>query len=703
MQHTLNRFMAATAAVAASLSASAAFCAVLIMLPDVASFYSVNSDALYLPILFRDFDTAGLGAMASWNFTPSPYFFPDMLIYAVADGLTDGFRQEIFLYAILQIWLFSMAGWLVCRELTMTAFVPYMIGFWLVMTAVVFGGYAVAGLYAVRWYIGSFLSGHHFGALITSLFAFDLAIVCILRRATATVAASAVALAILTVAAIVSDLIFVPYFCIPALTVVVVLALTREHRRRAIAVSVLVAVSMIAGYGLSRMISPAAASYLTSIKSGSNSLAAFWSVLISNTGAERILSAFVLITAAAAGVAALRCAVVLLRDRTSTLPSRQGLGIFAIFAATASIGIIIVAIGTRVFMNLSSIRYLLPLAFLPPLWLTFLMAGWIGSLRGVSAILCGRRGLAVMMVLGVPCALWVAWWSIRTPLGGVLKAPPALACFDRAERTAGLAGYWQAKPLMLFSDDKVHAVQVDASGAPMLWINNNGWYTGNGAGSPPNFSFILMDDLNEQAILARYGAADWAETCGSSRIWHYGSPRKVAVALLQDGPLRSALGARDDLPPYRPGQVLDFSLGQTTNRSYRAGGWSITDPWGIWTIEREAQLILPTVRTTGGALQLRVQARSFLTDKLPRQEVEVVVNDRPVAEWEFTPENSAGERMAVIPAEVMELHEPLQVAFRVPTAMSPAELGMSIDARRLGIGLQWLRLDPIVSDASPPG
>jgi hypothetical protein len=151
------------------------------------------------------------------------------------------------------------------------------------------------------------------------------------------------------------------------------------------------------------------------------------------------------------------------------------------------------------------------------------------------------------------------------------------------------------------------------------------------------------------------------------------------------------------IPPYRPGQVLDFSAGHDTGRPYRAGGWWTSEPWGVWSIEPEALLVLPVGLATDGALRLRVQARSFIAGELSRQRVEVVVNGQPVAEWEFTTESPVGERAAVIPAEVAGAREPLRITFRVPDAASPASLGVSADARRLGIGLQWLRLDPIGS------
>ena len=75
MQYSLNR-LSWVAAGAMSLIVSVAFCIALLTLPEAPAEF-LHSDALYLPALFRDIDTVGLGGVAKWNLTPNPYFFPE--------------------------------------------------------------------------------------------------------------------------------------------------------------------------------------------------------------------------------------------------------------------------------------------------------------------------------------------------------------------------------------------------------------------------------------------------------------------------------------------------------------------------------------------------------------------------------------------------------------------------------------------------
>ncbi|WP_159718942.1 hypothetical protein [Geminicoccus flavidas] len=150
-----------------------------------------------------------------------------------------------------------------------------------------------------------------------------------------------------------------------------------------------------------------------------------------------------------------------------------------------------------------------------------------------------------------------------------------------------------------------------------------------------------------------------------------------------------------EVPPYLLGQLLDFSPDHDTSRPYRASGWSIPDLDGTFSNAPEAELILPVQLETNAPLQLQAQAWSFVAKELPRQEIEILVNGRFVTRWEFTLADARGERTATIPAEVARLQEPLSIVFRMPNATSPLSLGLSMDARQLGIGLQWLRLDAV--------
>src|SRR5580700_5871876 len=68
-----------------------------------------NSDSLYLPYLYQDLIMC-YGKLSEWIFSPTPYFFPDMLLYFILATITQHLRLAILLYAIVQ---FILYYWLI--------------------------------------------------------------------------------------------------------------------------------------------------------------------------------------------------------------------------------------------------------------------------------------------------------------------------------------------------------------------------------------------------------------------------------------------------------------------------------------------------------------------------------------------------------------------------------------------------------------
>jgi len=64
-----------------------------------------NSDTLYLPILYKDLFINHIG-IQGWYLSPSPYFFPDMIVYFILMFITGDFIVASFLYPIIQYVVF---------------------------------------------------------------------------------------------------------------------------------------------------------------------------------------------------------------------------------------------------------------------------------------------------------------------------------------------------------------------------------------------------------------------------------------------------------------------------------------------------------------------------------------------------------------------------------------------------------------------
>jgi len=64
-----------------------------------------NADSVYLPYLYRDLFQKG-GTISEWIFSPTPYFFPDMLIYFFIAFIVSHLKLAIILFATIQLALY---------------------------------------------------------------------------------------------------------------------------------------------------------------------------------------------------------------------------------------------------------------------------------------------------------------------------------------------------------------------------------------------------------------------------------------------------------------------------------------------------------------------------------------------------------------------------------------------------------------------
>ena len=149
---------------------------------------------------------------------------------------------------------------------------------------------------------------------------------------------------------------------------------------------------------------------------------------------------------------------------------------------------------------------------------------------------------------------------------------------------------------------------------------------------------------------------------------------------------------------YEIGTELDFTLGGDAHR-YLFDGWSIPEPNGTWTDGDVADLRLelraPDLTTEFGWL-CTVDATGFL---VPPDHchigVDVTVNDAPIGTIDYECGVSAPPaRHLVVTDEVVSQKRPVEIVLRVDEPAVPLELGVSVDARRLGVRVQSLALRP---------
>lgn len=173
----------------------------------------------------------------------------------------------------------------------------------------------------------------------------------------------------------------------------------------------------------------------------------------------------------------------------------------------------------------------------------------------------------------------------------------------------------------------------------------------------------------------------------------------VAIQTMLGRPawLRRLLGRdcyRDKPDPARLPRVGDTLnlLGAEVDEAALIGGWSWPESTGRWSMEKEATIAW-SLAGKGGDLLLFVDGNALLHKKAPKQSVELWANDRLIARWRFRAgKPSPLPARLCLPRRLIGKFDVLLLTFLIRSPRSPAELGISTDARTLGIRLRSITL-----------
>ena len=92
---------------------------------------------------------------------------------------------------------------------------------------------------------------------------------------------------------------------------------------------------------------------------------------------------------------------------------------------------------------------------------------------------------------------------------------------------------------------------------------------------------------------------------------------------------------------------------------------------------------------------MTIESSALVNDRHPSQEVEVDVNGHFVKILKFTSSAGAANVITISRAFCLKSEGMLNTEFKFKNPVSPAELGISTDSRRLGMCLMSLKVDPM--------
>jgi hypothetical protein len=124
---------------------------------------------------------------------------------------------------------------------------------------------------------------------------------------------------------------------------------------------------------------------------------------------------------------------------------------------------------------------------------------------------------------------------------------------------------------------------------------------------------------------------------------------------------------------------------------YLGNGWSWQEDWGTWSDGAVAAVNIPWPKQTPRTLKIDLKA-FVMTDKLPTQSVDILVNSAPYTHLEL---NEFDNNSLVIPITKEMLTQPfLKVEFKINNPGQPSKLiSGNKDQRKLGLGLKSIYFD----------
>ena len=174
------------------------------------------------------------------------------------------------------------------------------------------------------------------------------------------------------------------------------------------------------------------------------------------------------------------------------------------------------------------------------------------------------------------------------------------------------------------------------------------------------------------------------------------SYRCVCSSYIPDGyklyDLHSQIG------PYTWGTVIPFGR-EGTAVQYQVSGWSFPEDGFTWTYGNSSALMIP-VDTIPDTVFFTIQGRAFTGPGLSGQRAMLSVNDNEIPEPVLM-DSTVSRFTLPVPTRYLKKGDNL-ITLRLPDASSPKELGISQDARMLGLGVSSVSFSSVRPD-SPAG
>lgn len=250
--------------------------------------------------------------------------------------------------------------------------------------------------------------------------------------------------------------------------------------------------------------------------------------------------------------------------------------------------------------------------------------------------------------------------------------------------TYGYGPYWgsKANALTMLSQGQVtiRPVSFDVDSGRMSTFRHQSskrWYTNKDipAGTSEFFVYVVSDGEECPDI----------NICVSGLINQFGTPKRIlnyndAQILVWN---HSLLVAEDPSKTY-----LGKTYFLTSGGNLKGGnGWGQAENWGTWTNGQTADIDFNFDRIPGDDLEISLNGVCFVNKKHPSNHVSILANGKEIASFDCNQYENPKKRIIRFSRENITQSGALRLTFVIDNPVSPHELGISDDYRKLGFGV----------------
>jgi hypothetical protein len=444
-----------------------------------------SSDALYLPSLFRDLFIEG-HSITDWHLNPAPNFFPDMAAYFAIEGLTGNFQLTTIIFSVLQYFTIGFLLQKVFKAVFPNSSFSFPLLILLVTSCAILEGFFYSRYLLLVWLI--LINSYHVGSFMCALFCLWMC----LRYIDGGSWRSLLLIFCTGILAALSDRIFIVLFTAPVLFALMVLC-KKIQLSKILLLSSAIILASGAGYLIFVFLNDKyqydiPREYLDK-DAMLRSLSVFndnLSSLISRRGFFSLLLYIFLLSTAGIGF------MTISRFRSFNLRLKfYSLFFLAFTACVASAPIL-----TATYFSVDCLRYNIFPVYLSGLNCAVLAMVYLTGPR------LRRWGSVTLSLLSVALFITAASTVSIRSLNAFLDYYPELAretdeCASKNGLKQGVANYWVAKKVTMYSRKNIRLLQVYPDLSYYPHVTNDKWAFGQ------KFDFVILNHFGDTSVYRR--------------------------------------------------------------------------------------------------------------------------------------------------------------------------------------------------------